>query len=122
MGSHIYSGCLKSHVMVNNPCLIAVGFKLLCEHLADMLLAVQSQMRCCQKIYIYIYVTISFHALFMVCRRIDMLHYIMSTAIATVVTVAEILKNNGFAVEKSEYLTLLHKSLFPLKPFLGFCN
>jgi hypothetical protein len=32
---------------------------------------------------------------------------ILFPAIATVVTVAEILKNNGFAVEKSETLALL---------------
>ena len=30
----------------------------------------------------------------------------LSTAIATVVTIAEILKNNGLAVEKSKILTL----------------
>lgn len=33
------------------------------------------------------------------------LYMILSTAIATVVTVAEILKNNGLAVEKSELLS-----------------
>lgn len=41
--------------------------------------------------------------------------YIMSTAIATVVTIAEILKNNGLAVEKSETSILLH---FFLSSFL----
>lgn len=34
----------------------------------------------------------------------DFLCYFVVTAIATVVTVAEILKNNGLAVEKSEIL------------------
>lgn len=38
--------------------------------------------------------------------------YIISEAIATVVTIAEILKNNGLAVEKSEILAIFSKSLF----------
>ena len=35
----------------------------------------------------------------------------MFAAIATVVTVAEILKNNGLAVEKSKELNSLHEQL-----------
>lgn len=35
-----------------------------------------------------------------------------STAIATVVTVAEILKNNGFAVEKSKIFATYTKSFY----------
>lgn len=38
--------------------------------------------------------------------------YIISEAIATVVTIAEILKNNGLAVEKSEILAPFSKPLF----------
>ena len=38
--------------------------------------------------------------------------YIISTAIATVVTIAEILKNNGLAVEKSEILAPIPLILF----------
>lgn len=38
--------------------------------------------------------------------------YIISTAIATVVTIAEILKNNGLAVEKSEILAPIPLNLF----------
>lgn len=37
--------------------------------------------------------------------------YIISEAIATVVTIAEILKNNGLAVEKSEILAPFSKPL-----------
>jgi hypothetical protein len=37
----------------------------------------------------------------------DFIFYIVVAAIATVVTVAEILKNNGLAVEKSEIPCLL---------------
>jgi len=39
-------------------------------------------------------------------------------AIATVVTVAEILKNNGLAVEKSEILYSLFLEMSPFSPSL----
>lgn len=43
----------------------------------------------------------------------DMLYqYLHCAAIATVVTIAEILKNNGLAVEKSEIHTLSYIFLF----------
>jgi hypothetical protein len=35
-------------------------------------------------------------------RLLNLIHVVTCTAIATVVTIAEILKNNGLAVEKSE--------------------
>jgi hypothetical protein len=37
----------------------------------------------------------------------DFVFFVFVTAIATVVTVAEILKNNGLAIEKSEILSYL---------------
>ena len=44
----------------------------------------------------------------------DIIFRFTSAAIATVVTVAEILKNNGFAVEMSEFLLL---SVWLSQPF-----
>lgn len=49
---------------------------------------------------------------FFALKSIDI--YLTSAAIATVVTIAEILKNNGLAIEKSENLRLVVSFCFEI--------